>query len=176
MGYDESCSRKLSARNPLIANATSNNREQRSLCSSSSFSSPQCPPRVTPNVFKVDVLCMTLVNDSRRTKYHCPMAILCAYFRWFSSLSLRLAKVPKASLRKHNRSMAQGHSHCLAFHPPSPSAERQARTQSTGSVSSTRTTSRTAFWRSLSSSHASPSAFGTAARPAPTQKTPPTPP
>ena len=40
MGYDESCSRKLSARNPLIANATSKSRQQRSLCSCSAFSSP----------------------------------------------------------------------------------------------------------------------------------------
>ena len=56
MGYDESCSRKLSARNPLIANATSKSREQRSRCSCSAFSSPQLPPRATPNVFKVDVV------------------------------------------------------------------------------------------------------------------------
>ena len=97
MVFDKSCSRKLSARNPLIANATSKSREQRSLCSCSAFSSPQLPPRATPNVFKVDVVIQTLINDSRRTKYHCPVAMLCAYFRWFSPLSLRLAKVPKAS-------------------------------------------------------------------------------
>ena len=41
MEYDESCSRKLSARNPLIANATSKSQEQRSLCSCRASSSPQ---------------------------------------------------------------------------------------------------------------------------------------
>ena len=64
MVYDESCYRKLSARNPLIANATSKSREQRSLCSCSAFSSPQLPPGATPNVFKVDVVIQTMINDS----------------------------------------------------------------------------------------------------------------
>ena len=44
MGYDESCSRKLSARNPVIANATSKSPAQRSLCSCREFSSQQYPP------------------------------------------------------------------------------------------------------------------------------------
>ena len=86
MGYDESCSRQLSARNPLIANATSKSREQRSLCSCNAFSSPQLPPRATPNVSRSMLSewhwSTTLAERSTTVLWPCCVHTFGGFHRW----------------------------------------------------------------------------------------------